>query len=333
MSSQLPHMDFPVSHTEGVAVIQLPNRLSILEAVDFKHACDELLAQANPPHKIVLDFRATQFIDSSAIGALVHNYKAAQAKRVEILLENVRPPVMAVLSLTNLDQIFSVVSTLKDAQSDSKRRGDHSIAPETHPSIRSWVKRLIDITGALVGLTLTGFIFLPVAIAIRLDSSGPIFFGQERCGWLGKRFRIWKFRSMCVDAEKRKQDVKNQAEGAIFKNKNDPRITRVGRFLRRTSLDEFPQFYNVLRGEMSLVGTRPPTVDEVERYEVPAWQRLDVKPGMTGEWQVNGRSNVHDFEDVIKLDLRYQQNWSLSYDAQLILKTVWLLFNRDSGAV
>ncbi|MFM7791990.1 MAG: sugar transferase, partial [Microcystis panniformis] len=127
---------------------------------------------------------------------------------------------------------------------------------------------------------------VPIAIAIKLDSPGPIFFSQTRCGWLGKEFKILKFRSMCVDAETLKDKIPNQAEGAFFKNKNDPRITRVGKFLRRTSLDELPQFWNVITGEMSLVGTRPPTPDEVERYDVPQWQRLDVKPGMTGEWQV-----------------------------------------------
>ncbi len=122
-------------------------------------------------------------------------------------------------------------------------------------------------------------------------------------------------------------------QGAFFKNENDPRIIKVGRFLRRTSLDELPQFWNVLKGEMSLVGTRPPTPDEVERYEVPEWQRLDVKPGMTGEWQVNGRSTVRSFEDVIRLDLQYQKNWSLVYDLKLIFKTITILFNRNSGAV
>ncbi len=138
---------------------------------------------------------------------------------------------------------------------------------------------------------------------------------------------------MCTNAESMKAQIKNQASGAFFKNDNDPRITKVGRILRKTSLDELPQFWNVLKGEMSLVGTRPPTPDEVERYEVPQWQRLDVKPGMTGEWQVNGRSQVRDFEDVIRLDLKYQQNWSLVYDLKLIVKTVTVLFNKNSGAV
>jgi len=199
--------------------------------------------------------------------------------------------------------------------------------------MQSWVKRLIDIVGAIVGLMITGILLVPIAAAITLNDPGPIFFGQTRCGLMGRQFRIWKFRSMYTNAESMKGQITNQASGAFFKNDNDPRITKVGRILRKTSLDELPQFWNVLKGEMSLVGTRPPTTDEVERYEVPQWQRLDVKPGMTGEWQVNGRSKVRDFEDVIRLDLKYQHNWSLMYDLKLIVKTVTVLFNKNSGAV
>ena len=138
---------------------------------------------------------------------------------------------------------------------------------------------------------------------------------------------------MVTNAEALKSTIKNQAEGAFFKNDHDPRITRVGRFLRKTSLDEFPQFWNILIGDMSWIGTRPPTQDELEQYEILNWQRLDVKPGLSGEWQVNGRSKIRNFEDVIKLDLRYQENWSLFYDFQLILKTFIVVFNKDSGAV
>ncbi len=138
---------------------------------------------------------------------------------------------------------------------------------------------------------------------------------------------------MVPDAEALKGKIKNQAKGAFFKNDNDPRVTQVGRFLRRTSLDEFPQFWNVLKGEMSLVGTRPPTPDEIDRYEIPKWRCLNVKPGMTGEWQVNGRSQIRDFEDVICMDLRYQENWSLMYDIKLIVKTIAILFRKNSGAV
>jgi lipopolysaccharide/colanic/teichoic acid biosynthesis glycosyltransferase len=202
----------------------------------------------------------------------------------------------------------------------------------THPSVRSLPKRLLDIVGALVGLVITLLLFPFLALAIRLDSRGPILFSQVRLGWMGRRFRLWKLRSMVVNAEQLHTAVPNEATGAFFKNANDPRISRVGKFLRRTSLDELPQFWNVLIGDMSLVGTRPPTPDEVDRYAIPNWQRLDVRPGLTGEWQVNGRSRVLDFEDVILLDLRYQDNWSFAYDLRLILKTLAVIFSTRSGA-
>ena len=321
--------EFPIVFSNNNPIIQLPSRLSVLEALAFKQTFHQLLEQNPAIAQITLDFHQTQFIDSSGIGALVHNLKATQNSGVNLILKNVHPPVFSVLSMTGLDQVLTI-SIPEIGQTSSQRNFQ---PPETHPSVRSWVKRLIDIVGGLTGLGITALVFIPIVVAIKQDSPGPIFFDQVRCGWMGKRFRIWKFRSMCVDAESRKSEVVNQVSGAIFKNPDDPRVTKVGRFLRRTSLDELPQFWNVLKGEMSLVGTRPPTPDEVERYEIPEWQRLDVKPGMTGEWQVNGRSQIRSFEEVIQLDLRYQRKWSLLYDLKLIGKTILLLFNKNSGAV
>ncbi len=196
------------------------------------------------------------------------------------------------------------------------------IQEKVHDSVFSKTKRVIDIAGALVGIAITAIVTIPIAIAMQLESPGPIFYSQIRCGLRGKYFRIWKFRSMVVGAERQKHLVKNQAKGQIFKNENDPRITRIGKFLRRTSLDEFPQFWNVLKGEMSLVGTRPPTPDEVEKYESHHYQRLKVKPGITGEWQVKGRSRVNNFEDIVRMDIDYQHKWSPLYDLYLILKTI-----------
>lgn len=331
MTTQTPEVDFPIIFYNNLPVIQMPQRLTVLEAVTFKHTCHQLLRRHPEPQKIILDFKRTKFIDSSGVGALVHNLKAAREQRVELILYHVHPPVMAVLSMTGLDAVLKIKSSFGKPQRPSSKKSDVRI-PETHPSVRSWVKRWIDIIGSLLGLGITALICIPLAIVIKRDSPGPIFFTQTRCGWMGKQFKIVKFRSMCVNAEALKDTIPNQAQGAFFKNTNDSRITKVGRFLRRTSLDELPQFWNVLKGEMSLVGTRPPTPDEVERYEVPEWQRLNVKPGMTGEWQVNGRSRVQNFEDVIKLDLRYQQNWSLKYDLHLILKTLLILFRKNSGA-
>lgn len=202
---------------------------------------------------------------------------------------------------------------------------------ETHVSAKSRMKRLVDIVGALVGLAVTAVIAVPIAIAIQLDNPGPILYSQIRCGLNGRTFRMWKFRSMIVDADKLKHLVNNQAKGNIFKNKNDPRVTRVGRFLRRSSLDELPQFWNVLRGEMSLVGTRPPTVDEVIRYRKHHWKRLNVKPGITGEWQVSGRSSIEDFEEIVRLDLEYQKKWTVWYDLQLIFKTFAVVLNKKGA--
>ncbi|PSR19244.1 sugar transferase [filamentous cyanobacterium CCP3] len=197
-----------------------------------------------------------------------------------------------------------------------------------HPSAKCLIKRSIDILGALVGLAILSLIVIPVALAIKLDSPGPIFYAQKRYGLQGRPFTIWKFRSMVQNADFLKQTVSNQAQGLIFKNENDPRITRVGRLLRRTSLDEFPQFWNVLKGDMSLVGTRPPTEDEVSRYSPHHWRRLEVKPGMTGQWQISGRSAIKDFEEIVHLDLQYQAVWSPLYDLQVIVKTITVLFDR-----
>lgn len=207
----------------------------------------------------------------------------------------------------------------------------HTRRESIHLSVSSVSKRLLDVVGALVGSVLVLAVLMPIAIAIWLDNPGPIFYGQLRCGLNGKTFRMWKFRSMVVDADRLKHLVENEAKGAIFKNRNDPRVTRVGRFLRKTSLDELPQFWNVLRGEMSLVGTRPPTVDEVKTYTQEHFKRLLVKPGITGEWQVNGRSHIDDFEEIVKLDLAYQEKWSVVYDVKLVLQTVRAVVAR-SGA-
>jgi exopolysaccharide biosynthesis polyprenyl glycosylphosphotransferase len=206
--------------------------------------------------------------------------------------------------------------------------GSEFLSVQSHPSVTCIIKRSIDILGALVGLLLTALIWLPVAIAIKLDSPGPVLYSQQRYGLGGKPFMIWKFRSMVHNADALKATVANQAQGLIFKNESDPRITRVGQLLRKTSLDEFPQFWNVLKGDMSLVGTRPPTADEVSCYSPHHWRRLNVKPGLTGQWQVSGRSTIQDFEEVVKLDLQYQTLWSPWHDVQIILKTVAVLLSR-----
>jgi lipopolysaccharide/colanic/teichoic acid biosynthesis glycosyltransferase len=202
---------------------------------------------------------------------------------------------------------------------------------QVHRSVTCKVKRSIDILGSLLGLAIAAVVAVPVAVAMLLDDRGPLLYSQVRCSFKGRHFRMWKFRSMVVDAEKLKHLVSNQAQGHIFKNENDPRITRVGRFLRSTSLDELPQFWNVLVGDMSLVGTRPPTPDEVAAYDTFHWKRLDVKPGLTGEWQVHGRSGVKDFDDIVQMDIDYQGKWSVVYDIILICKTILVVLSKNGA--
>lgn len=203
-----------------------------------------------------------------------------------------------------------------------------------HHSIRSQVlKRAMDICGALVGLVISVPIIAITAIPLKLESPGPLFFKQKRVGHNGRIFEIYKLRSMYADAEKRKKELmaQNEMNGLMFKMTDDPRITKVGKFIRKTSIDELPQFWNVLRGEMSLVGTRPPTVDEYDRYESHHKRRLSMKPGITGMWQVSGRSSVQNFEDVVRLDTEYIDNWSLKLDIEILLKTVKVVFSRDGA--
>jgi len=189
-----------------------------------------------------------------------------------------------------------------------------------------FLKRCLDIFGAAAGLCITGLLFPFIAFAIKIDSPGPLLFGQKRVRERGRAFTCWKFRSMYVDAE----DL-NEMNGAIFKIENDPRITRVGGFLRKTSLDELPQFWNVLIGEMSLVGTRPPTPSEVAEYENWHRKRICIKPGITGLWQVSGRNQIKDFDEVARLDIEYIEKWSIWLDIRILMKTIWIVFARNGS--
>ncbi len=186
-------------------------------------------------------------------------------------------------------------------------------------------KRCMDIAGALVGLLLTAIMCPFIAVAIKRKSPGPVFFCQERVGKNGRIIKIYKFRSMYVNAEEKKEELlrQNEMQGLMFKMKEDPRVVPgVGVFIRKSSLDEFPQFWNVLKGDMSLVGTRPPTIEEYQNYDMHHMVRMSIKPGLTGLWQVSGRNEITDFEEVVKLDTRYIENWSLSLDIEILLKTI-----------
>jgi len=189
------------------------------------------------------------------------------------------------------------------------------------------MKGLIDYVGALVGLAVLSPVLLLISVAIKLTSRGPVFFVQERCGLNGRRFSLYKFRTMVENAEELRDDLlsDNEMDGPVFKLKDDPRITFVGRFLRKTSLDELPQLFNVVRGHMSLVGPRPPLPEEVEKYTPAQRRRLSMKPGLTCIWQVSGRNNIN-FEDWMKLDLKYIDNWSLKLDLKLLARTLVVVF-------
>ena len=208
------------------------------------------------------------------------------------------------------------------------------------------LKRLMDIVGGIAGCLITGILFLFVAPAIYIASPGPIFFTQERVGKNGKRFKMYKFRSMYLDAEERKAELMKDnklGDGKMFKMDFDPRVignkilpdgthkTGIGDFIRRTSIDEFPQFFNVLKGDMSIIGTRPPLISETNLYELHHRARLAIKPGITGMWQVSGRSDITDFEEVVRLDKEYIANWNIGLDIKILFKTVLVVFKRDGS--
>lgn len=198
-----------------------------------------------------------------------------------------------------------------------------------------FVKRLMDWGGGIIGMIFTILIGIVVGPLIYIKSPGPILFTQTRVGKNGRLFKLYKFRSMYMDAEERKKELMqgNEMQGLMFKMKNDPRIIKgIGHFIRRTSLDEFPQFFNVIKGDMSLVGTRPPTVDEYERYKFHHKKRLCMKPGITGLWQISGRSNILNFEEVVKLDSEYIDTWDIEMDIKILIKTVCAIV-RGHGAM
>ena len=229
------------------------------------------------------------------------------------------------------------------------RLGDYTVLTTSisyAPPLQQFVKRAMDIAGGAAGCLITFLLFLFLGPAIFLASPGPVFFTQERVGRNGKRFKIYKFRSMYLDAEERKKDLmaeNRHGDGLMFKMEADPRIigTKIlpdgrvkkglGNHIRDLSLDEFPQFFNVLKGDMSLVGTRPPTVDEWERYRPHHRARLAVRPGITGLWQVSGRSKITDFEEVVRLDTKYITEWSMGLDLRILLRTVRVVFGKDGA--
>lgn len=234
---------------------------------------------------------------------------------------------MGVIVDLNID-IFNIESSGKKMLNRVGKYAVVTFARNIFSTKQIIAKRMLDIIGSLVGMVILGIVTIFVAPAIKLDSPGPVFFGQTRIGKNGRKFTFYKFRSMYQNAEQRKKELmkKNEVKGLMFKIEDDPRITKVGKILRNTSIDELPQFWNVLRGDMSLVGTRPPTVDEFERYEAKHKCRLSMTPGLTGLWQISGRSDIKDFDEVVKLDMQYIDNWSILKDIKILILTIGVVF-------
>lgn len=241
------------------------------------------------------------------------------------------------------------VSRLKRSRQLVEKMGNYTVLTTSismATPLQLFAKRTLDILGGIVGCAVTGLLFIVIAPLIKRQSPGPVFFKQVRVGKNGKKFRLYKFRSMYLDAEERKKDLlaeNKMSNDLMFKVECDERIIGckrmpdgtvkkgIGNFLREHSLDEWPQFFNVLKGDMSLVGTRPPTLDEWEKYELHHRARLAIKPGITGLWQVSGRSNIVDFEKVVELDTKYISEWSLGLDLKILLKTVGVVLKKDGS--
>lgn len=243
---------------------------------------------------------------------------------------------MGIVVNINVPSLEKILLESKFNNINCEIKGDVPMAifsPIVHNRTALIVKRAIDIIGGLVGSIISLPIILITAIPLLIESPGPLIFKQQRIGKNGRIFNIYKIRSMYVDAEERKKALmeQNKMDGFMFKMDNDPRITKVGKFIRKTSIDELPQFWNVLKGDMSLVGTRPPTIDEFEQYESHHKRRLSLNPGITGLWQVSGRSDIQDFEEVVKLDCTYIDNWSLWLDIKILFKTVGVVLTHKGA--
>jgi len=283
--------------------------IAIVAQFDLSHPLSELvqLLHEHSIYGVILNAKRTYFEQVENV------IKACELEGVEVWL--VADFFTNQISRTTFDELFGRPLLI------------FSSTPEA--SWQSVVKHLVDFFGALVLLIITAPVFLGVAIAIKLTSPGPILFQQQRSGINGGPFRLYKFRTMVTNAEQFRHELEamNEMRGPVFKVTNDPRVTPIGKFLRRYSLDELPQLWNVLRGDMSLVGPRPLPVDEVKRFNDFAHRRrLSVKPGLTCLWQVSGRNQISDFKDWVRLDLEYIDNWSLWLDFKILCKTVPAVF-------
>ncbi len=308
-------------HITGVCIIDKNVTGEVIDNID-------VLASGNE----ISDYLCKSWVDEVFI-SMNDKYENIEEKLIEDCL------LMGITIHQNLAKVVSEPGKVQIVE----KMNEYTVltsAINTASIVESFIKRIMDIVGSIIGLIFTGILFIFVAPAIYIKSPGPIFFKQLRIGKNGKKFYIYKFRSMYLDAEERKAELMSQnkvKDGMMFKMENDPRIIGgengkgIGNFIRKTSIDEFPQFLNILKGDMSLVGTRPPTLDEWEKYELHHRARLAIKPGLTGMWQVSGRSDITDFEEVVKLDTEYIMNWSIGKDIKILLKTVLAVFKREGS--
>lgn len=292
--------------------------VSVLDKSDFQHDCLKVVAEGE-----IVNFATHEVVDEVFINLPSEKYNIGElVSQFETMGIDVTVNLNAFgCSLARNKQIREMAGLNVVTFSTTFYKTSHVIA-----------KRIIDIMGALVGLILCGLVSIVLVPLIRKDGGSAIF-AQTRIGKNGRQFTFYKFRSMCVDAEAKKRELmeQNTMQGGMFKVDDDPRITKIGRFIRKTSLDELPQVYNVLKGDMSLVGTRPPTVDEYEHYTPEQKRRLSFKPGITGLWQVSGRSEIKNFDEVVKLDVAYIDDWTIWKDIEILLKTVKVVFMRDGA--
>ena len=265
------------------------------------------------------------WIRTAALDEVYINLPAVNESYITILIEELED--MGITVHVNIPILEKILQNSKFDNINCSMVAGHPVAifaPAVHNDREIILKKTTDFIGGLLGTVLSLPIILITAIPLLIESPGPLIFKQARVGKNGRIFNIYKLRSMYADAEKRKQALmaQNKMDGHMFKMDNDPRITKVGKFIRKYSIDELPQFWNVLKGDMSLIGTRPPTVEEFEQYESHHKRRLSMKPGITGLWQVSGRSNIQDFEEVVKLDCEYIDTWSPALDIKILFKTV-----------
>ncbi len=264
----------------------------------------------------------------------IHVPDGYEPENISMLIEELED--MGITVNFSLPSLREIVSESKFDNLDCEVKDGYPVAvfsPTVYNGNLLLVKQAFDFVGGLIGSLAALVLIALVAIPLKKESPGPLIFKQPRVGKNGRIFNIYKIRSMYVDAEERKAELleNNSMDGHMFKMEDDPRITKVGRFIRKYSIDEFPQFWNVLKGDMSVIGTRPPTLDEFEQYEKHHKRRLSLKPGITGIWQVSGRSDIQDFEEVVKLDCEYIDNWSIWLDIKILFKTVGVVLTHKGA--